>query len=175
MKALSHRGVVIAGIIWLLGSGSEVLAGDVRHLPGHRSGCNCGNSGRATVCAAPVYGAHSYGAPVFHSAPMAECDCACSAAVPSCCGIGGGLTQLGNLYGFGGGIGGIHHGPVGYGGHSVGAGFHGGGVSAGGGLTGFEGLPNMDGGGINHRYPYHSYRRPWAHPGPPSTNVSIVW
>ena len=42
-------------------------------------------------------------------------------------------------------------------------------------LTGYEGLPNMDGGGVNHRYPYHSYRRPWAHPGPPSTNVSIVW
>ena len=126
MKALSHRGVVIAGIVWLLGSSSEVLAGDLRHLPGHRSGCNCGNSMPVTVHATPVYGAHSYGAPVVHSVP-------------------------------------------------IGSEFHGGGHSAGGGLTGFEGLPNMDGGGINHRYPYHSYRRPWAHPGPPSTNVSIVW
>lgn len=175
MKALSYRGVVIAGIIWLLGGGSEILAGDVRHLPGHRSSCNCGHSMPATVHATPVYGAHSYGASVFHSAPMAEYGCACSAAVPSCCGIGGGMNQLGNLYGFGGGIGAVQYGPVGHDGHGIGSDFHGGGHSVGGGLTGFEGLPNMDGGGINHRYPYHSYRRPWAHPGPASTNVSIVW
>jgi hypothetical protein len=42
-------------------------------------------------------------------------------------------------------------------------------------LSGFEGIPSMDGGGIHYRYPYHSYRRPWAHPGTPSTNVTIVW
>jgi hypothetical protein len=42
-------------------------------------------------------------------------------------------------------------------------------------LSGFEGIPSMDGGGIHHRYPYHSYRRPWAHPGTPSTNVTIIW
>jgi hypothetical protein len=42
-------------------------------------------------------------------------------------------------------------------------------------LSGFEGIPSMDGGGIHHRLPYHSYRRPWAHPGTPSTNVTIVW
>lgn len=42
-------------------------------------------------------------------------------------------------------------------------------------LSGYEGLPNMDGGGIHYRYPYHSYRRPWAHPGPATTNISIVW
>jgi len=44
-----------------------------------------------------------------------------------------------------------------------------------GGYTGYEGLPNMDGGGVHNRYPYHSYRRPWANPGPRSTNVTIVW
>jgi hypothetical protein len=43
------------------------------------------------------------------------------------------------------------------------------------GLTGYEGLPNMDGHGVHGRYPYHSYRRPWAHPGPMSTNITIVW
>lgn len=42
-------------------------------------------------------------------------------------------------------------------------------------FTGYEGLPRMDGGGIHYRYPYHSYRRPWAHPGPASTNITIVW
>lgn len=43
------------------------------------------------------------------------------------------------------------------------------------GYTGYEGLPNMDGRGVHGRYPYHSYRRPWFHPGPKSANVSIVW
>jgi hypothetical protein len=42
-------------------------------------------------------------------------------------------------------------------------------------LSGYEGLPNMSGCGVHYRYPYHSYRRPWAHPGPASTNVTIVW
>ncbi len=44
-----------------------------------------------------------------------------------------------------------------------------------GGYTGYEGLPRMDGGGLHARYPYHSYRRPWAHPGPASANVTIIW
>ncbi len=42
-------------------------------------------------------------------------------------------------------------------------------------LSGYEGLPSMDGGGVHQRYPYHSYRRPWFHPGPASSNVTIVW
>jgi len=42
-------------------------------------------------------------------------------------------------------------------------------------LSGYEGLPDMNGGGVHYRYPYHSYRRPWFHPGPASTNVTIVW
>lgn len=42
-------------------------------------------------------------------------------------------------------------------------------------LSGYEGLPFMDGGGVHQRYPYHSYRRPWFHPGPASANISIVW
>lgn len=41
--------------------------------------------------------------------------------------------------------------------------------------TGYEGLPNMDGGGVHIRYPYHSYRRPWFPPGPASTNITICW
>jgi hypothetical protein len=44
-----------------------------------------------------------------------------------------------------------------------------------GGYTGYEGLPNMDGSGVNDRYPYHSYRRPWHHPGPVARNISMVW
>lgn len=86
------------------------------------------------------------------------------------------MTQLGNLYGFGGG--GYGSAVYGYGDPSFAYGVQevrGYRFAAGSGFTGFEGLPNMDGGGINHRYPYHSYRRPWAHPGPVSTNVNIVW
>jgi hypothetical protein len=47
--------------------------------------------------------------------------------------------------------------------------------NTGGFISGYEGLPDMDGHGVHYRYPYHSYRRPWFHPGPPSTNVTIVW
>jgi hypothetical protein len=30
-------------------------------------------------------------------------------------------------------------------------------------------------GAVHYRYPYYSYRRPWAHPGPMVPNVTIVW
>ena len=43
------------------------------------------------------------------------------------------------------------------------------------GFTGDAGLPNMDGYGVHGRYPYHSYRRPLAHPGPKPNNVNIIW
>jgi hypothetical protein len=121
-------------------------------------------------------------APVVHVAPVADCGCACAASLAPCCGIGGGMTQLGNMYGLGvhGGVAtdsgsaihdGVIHDGASHHGFSAGSTFHG----SASGLTGYEGLPDMDGGGVNHRYPYHSYRRPWAHPGPRSSNVSIVW
>lgn len=97
---------------------------------------------------------------VPHIAPMAQAfhaGCGCGAAAAACCSPGG--------FGYVGAIHGIY---------SDSAGLHGG-SAPGGFLSGYEGLPNMDGGGIHHRYPYHSYRRPWAHPGPPSTNITIVW
>ncbi len=132
MKALSHRCVVIAGIVWLLGSCSELFAGDLWHLSGR----------------------HTLG---YHA------DCGCGTAQRSHLYVGSGVPY-GDTYG-----------QSGYVGYGFASGVYGGRDSAWGGLTGFEGLPHMDGGGVNHRYPYHSYRRPWAHPGPPSTNVSIVW
>ena len=111
--------------------------------------------------------------PVVHVAPVADCGCACASVATSCCGVGGGISHLGNVYGLGVQSDVLTSGHVG----GTGFGSAGSGVYAGGGLglTGYEGLPNMDGGGTNHRYPYHSYRRPWAFPGPTSTNVSIVW
>ncbi|MFN8710267.1 MAG: hypothetical protein ACK50J_26645 [Planctomyces sp.] len=102
---------------------------------------------------------------LLHGAFHHGSDCGCSGPSPAvyaapieysglevagCCGAGG-LGQIGGLYGA----------DALYGGGSF--------------MSGYEGLPNMDGGGVHYRYPYHSYRRPWAHPGPPSTNVSIVW
>lgn len=94
-------------------------------------------------------------APATCAAPVASCcqpepDCACPAVASACCGMAccGGVGQLGAMYGY-------MTGPRG--------------------LTGYEGLPNMDGRGVHGRYPYHSYRRPWFHPGPKSANVTIVW
>jgi len=94
-------------------------------------------------------------APVTCAAPAPSCcqpepDCACPAVAAACCGMAccGGIGQMGAMYGY-------MKGPQG--------------------LTGYEGLPNMDGGGVHGRYPYHSYRRPWFHPGPKSANVTIVW
>ncbi len=110
------------------------------------SGCACNRS------PAPVHAAPVHFAPVIHSA------CHCGHAAASCCGVGGGALM------FAGGMPGIEY-SYGDGGSMYGSSF----------LSGYEGLPNMDGGGVHHRYPYHSYRRPWAHPGPASANISIVW
>lgn len=109
-----------------------------------------------------------FAAPVVHMAPVADCGCTCAAVSMPCCGIGGGIAQIGTAYSLG------TFSDAGISGGAVVTGDHGAGNLASG-LTGYEGLPNMDGGGVNHRYPYHSYRRPWAHPGPRSSNVSIVW
>ena len=79
----------------------------------------------------------------------------------ACCGFDGshgGLVQSENLYGSGGHYGGYYGSP-----HP--RSFE----------SGFENLPDMDGGGVHHRLPFHSYRRPWAHPGIADTNISIVW
>lgn len=117
------------------------------------SDCNCGPKAHHPVMMAQ--------APFEQVAALTESGCACSAAVSACCGSTGGVMQLSNLYGAGT-----------YG--TAGGAFLSG-PAPGSFLSGYEGLPNMDGGGIHHRYPYHSYRRPWAHPGTPSTNVTIVW
>ena len=113
-------------------------------------------------------------APVMYSDPGIDVGCDCAAAATSCCGIGGGgLVQLGNLYGSG---------EV-YGGNFAGGSIGNGNYARGSHLSadprsfqsGFESLPNMDGGGVHHRLPFHSYRRPWAHPGIPDNNINIVW
>lgn len=136
----------------------SAAAGDLPWLFGHGSGCNCSSG--------PVH--HQPGfqmiqpAPAVYVAPMIENACACSAVASACCGVGGGMLPLGDLYGSGS----LYGTSAGYGHGSPAPGSF---------LSGYEGLPNMDGGGIHHRYPYHSYRRPWAHPGTPSTNVTIVW
>lgn len=154
LKSISGRRLLLAGVTAVLGS-SSCFGGDLLGLLGHRSGCGCSQPAPQVVHVAPMI-QHTE---VVEMAPVMESACACSAAIPSCCGIGGGLVQLGSMYGFSGSYGGISHG----------------GPAPGSFLSGYEGIPNMDGGGIHHRYPYHSYRRPWAHPGTPSTNVTIVW
>jgi len=131
------------------------MAGDLFH--GRRAGCDCNGSSSRVAYSAPAV---AYAHPVS-VAPAIENACACTSAATGCCGVGGGMMQLGSLYGAGSIYG---SGPAYSGSPAVGS-F----------LSGYEGLPNMDGGGIHHRYPYHSYRRPWAHPGTPSTNVTIVW
>lgn len=135
--------VLIAGGISVLSimaqSGNNALGGGLLHGALHHSDdCGC-HSAPAAV----------YAAPVVQSGH----------AMAGCCGVGGGIAQIGGLYSA----------ELLYDGHA------GGGGSPGSFLSGYEGLPNMDGGGVHYRYPYHSYRRPWAHPGPPSTNISIVW
>lgn len=131
-------------------------AGDLFHH-GRRAGCDCNGSPARVAYAPPVV---TYAEPASF-APVVENACACTSAAASCCGLGGGMMQLGSVYGAGSMYSGVsgHHGSPAVGSF----------------LSGYEGLPNMDGGGIHHRYPYHSYRRPWAHPGTPSTNVTIVW
>ena len=109
-------------------------------------------------------------APAIYAATEMDADCGYAAAVPACCGVGG-KVQLGSLYGSPGFYGGCHYrgyGP-GYGGGYYGSpdprSFE----------SGFENLPNMDGGGVHHRLPFHSYRRPWAHPGIADNNINICW
>ena len=104
-------------------------------------------------------------APMMNSDPGVNAGCGCAMAASSCCGIsnGGGLVQLGSLYGSAGVYGGYHSG-----------GYHGS-VNPRGFQSGFESLPNMDGGGVHNRLPFHSYRRPWAHPGIADTSINIVW
>jgi hypothetical protein len=152
-----QHSVLMAALIGLL-TVNSAAAGELSSLFGHGSGCNCNS--------APVHYQPSYSmvapAPAVYMAPMVENACACSAVASACCGVGGGMLPLGDLYGSGSLYGtSANHG---YGSPAPGS-F----------LSGYEGLPNMDGGGIHHRYPYHSYRRPWAHPGTPSTNITIVW
>jgi len=114
----------------------------------------CAMPGCATPgCAMPTFAPLALVPPSCASPGRATPTCAAPAihAAPlvgaGCCGLGGaaGISSLYAGYGYGGS------------------------------LTGYEGLPNMDGGGVHARYPYHSYRRPWAHPGPASTNINIVW
>lgn len=131
------------------------IAGDLFH--GRRAACDCNDSSTRVAYSAPV---SVYSQPV-NVAPAIEDACACTSVATSCCGVGGGMMQLGSFYGAGSIYGSGHT--------------HSGSPAAGSFLSGYEGLPNMDGGGIHYRYPYHSYRRPWAHPGTPSTNVTIVW
>lgn len=143
---LRLRGLVILAML-VTASYSGAEAGS--HLfPGHgNSGCGCQSS-----------------APVRHSAPLYNAGCACTAAASTCCGMGG-IHNIGGIYMdsavSAGSISG--HGESWQGAYREGS------------LTGYEGLPNLDGGGVNYRYPYHSYRRPWFHPGPRAANISIVW
>ena len=91
----------------------------------------------------------------------------------ACCGFEGShgeLVRSGNLYGSRGHHAGslrcrYGHGYGGYYGSPDPRSFE----------SGFENLPDMDGGGVHHRLPFHSYRRPWAHPGIADTNINIVW
>ena len=146
----------------------------------HAGPPGCGCSGNSAAHSHPSFSSPSFvhSAPEIHGSyemhsdpeidtspdvqdayePSADCGCAC--AVPSCCGVGGvggGLMQLGNLYG--------STGVYGYHGSPDPRSFE----------SGFENLPDMDGGGVHHRLPFHSYRRPWAHPGIADTNINIVW
>lgn len=165
MKFFLRQSLIAAGIVCLLVSGFERSeAGDLFGRLGHKSDCGCGPSlPQAPYAPAVVYQHHGH-----HADAAIDSGCLCSGAVSACCGVGGGVMQLGNIYGagsiYGAGNMSVMHG-----------GARGHGPSPGSFLSGYEGLPNMDGGGIHHRYPYHSYRRPWAHPGTPSTNVTIVW
>ena len=120
-------------------------------------GCGCSHG---TVHLAPAV---THYASVPYSDPGIDIGCDCASVASSCCGVGGGLAQIGNLYGsagvYDGHFGGGHYGKVDP--RSF--------------QSGFETLPNMDGGGTHHRLPFHSYRRPWAHPGIADNNVNIVW
>jgi hypothetical protein len=148
----SMRGIVLGMAVFACQV--SVNAGDIFRLHGFGKGCDCHGSAPAPAVV--------YSAPVVQAAPVLEAGCLCGAALPTCC--AGGVANAGLIHGLGG---------AGYA-HSVHGGQFGG-PAPGSFLSGFEGIPNMDGGGVHHRYPYHSYRRPWAHPGPPSNNITIVW
>lgn len=161
LKTRSTRNFLFAGLIGILAS-SVCNAGGFPGLPGLR-GCNC-ETGSYPMAGPPAFAGPPAVDPI---SPMVKNACACSTAASACCG-GGGMLSISSLYGSSnlysssdlyGYSGGPSHGSP----------------APGSFLSGYEGLPNMDGGGIHHRYPYHSYRRPWAHPGTPSTNVTIVW
>ena len=125
----------------------------------HAGLLDCGCSHGPTHYA-PVESQHASG---LYSDPGIDSGCDCASAATACCGFGGGLAQIGNLYGstgvYGANFGGGRHGRVDP------RGFQ----------SGFESLPNMDGGGTHNRLPFHSYRRPWAHPGIADNNINIVW
>lgn len=135
MMKLAFFAAGIPAIAFVSGLMGMANAGGLLHGLHHRSDCGCEQSAPAV-----------YAAPVVYPELVAA----------GCCGVGGGLAEIGGLYGATA----LYDGMVAPGGDFV---------------SGFEGLPNMDGGGVHYRYPYHSYRRPWHHPGPPSTNISIVW
>lgn len=142
-------GYALAGLL-LLAAASVVQAGG-----GHCAGCS------GTPAAGGAGGCNcGHTAPAVRATTALHCGCQCGHIAAGCSGAGCGLAHIGAACGS------AHGGYPGYGqsGHPT-AGF----------LSGYEGLPNMDGGGVHHRYPYHSYRRPWFHPGPPSANVTIVW
>ncbi len=128
-------------------------------------GCGCSQ--------APVHHA-----PLIYAAPQMDGGCDCASVVPSCCGfgeVGGGVAHLGNLYGSAGSYGIGNAGSYGQGyGYGNGGGYYGS-PDPRSFESGFENLPNMDGGGVHHRLPFHSYRRPWAHPGIADNNINIVW
>ena len=136
-----------------VGTFLSVTAAAYAGLPG----CGC-SRGPAHYAPAVTH----YAPAVAYSEPGIDVGCDCACAASSCCGIGG-LAQIGNLYGsagvYGGHFGGGHYGSVDP--RSF--------------QSGFESLPNMDGGGTHHRLPFHSYRRPWAHPGIADNNINIVW
>jgi hypothetical protein len=153
MKTIAQSIVLVGALLLQMNSS---FAGD---LFGRRGGCNCGSSGPSVTVVSTMHHAE---VPLAHVVDNA---CECSAAAPACCGLGG-LAGIGSAYGA----------SVAFNGHFEGEHVSGIGSPAPGSfISGFENLPNMDGGGIHHRYPYHSYRRPWAFPGTPATNVTIVW
>ncbi|MCX7399522.1 MAG: hypothetical protein NT138_17790 [Planctomycetales bacterium] len=146
---------VLLTVVTLVLVTSPGMAGDL--FRGRRAACDCNGSSNRVAYNAPVV-VHAQPVSV---APAIENAYVYTSAATSCCGVGAGMMQLGSFYGAG---------------SIYGSGYaHSGSPTVGSFLSGYEGLPNMDGGDIHHRYPYHSYRRPWAHPGTPSTNVTIVW
>lgn len=148
--------ISVCSFILFLAVAVEVKAGGL--LQG-KSGCGCHGTPAQSVYVPAHQVVHHH----MPSAPAVHAGCACSSVASTCCGLTGlqGFSSMAMTSAMDAGMG-WHHGDFlsGY---------------EGGSLTGYEGLPNMDGGGVNHRYPYHSYRRPWFHPGPQSANISIVW